>query len=1163
MEVKHITQSEKHAEREGKMMKNGLKRTLSFLMILALLVALVPAAFAEGDDDWDDYGWDDGWNDDWNDDDWNDDDGDTHPTGLIIPEVSVYIPTYEVPMDVGDRTSVSAFVEGADSGASYDWYCSDPSVVSIKGSKETVSLTAKGPGEAEVSLTVTRGDGLSSDYDYFCVTVSSASTPVSVSGGGDIVMEEGESKKLSASASGGSGSYTWDWEVYGDAGLSISDSMRGNVEVYAGRAGSGMVILTVYDAEDSSNNDTVAWYFEVDGKQTEPLSLEMDRGSVDLGPGASGTLRLAASGGSGSYEYVWASDNPGIVSVSGNGATADIYATDTLLPGVNSAEISAFIRDKNTGLSSNTVSCIVTVSGGSTIYNAFDVATVGDSLAMSPLALEIDSAFRGAFGSGINYSASVKFESPNNSIGSLRLQDNTAVRSGTSYSYASFQDMFFAAGKSGEFSTYYMITDGGNSIYGTLSVSVDGGIPVTDASLSSTSMKMALNSNQYLTLTVSPSNASYYVDWSVSNSNYLTVAGSGNKVTLKSGSRTGSATVTATITDFTGISYTRTCNVTVYDDTPPYDPDVYYDPSITVMLGSDYYGSKLADAMTSKFKSSFNLYPADGATIVFTSFGNSRYGTMYLKNGSLPQTNKSYSFRDWVDMYFVPSATGTYSIGYQLSYKGSMMRGTISVIVQSTSLNVTLAPGALQMAPYSSQYVSLGVEPASASYRVTWSSSDKSVATVSGSNSSAVVNSVGTGTATIYATVTDSNGIDIRRGCTVVVSSAGSVFNPTVSTMLGIPYVGTDTSTAMRSQFQALYGTALADSAVIRFASAGNTEVGVMRLADGSMIRPNTDYTLTQYVAMYTQPVTAGTYSVPYTLSYAGKTLNGTVSVIISSASISTDIALTSRAAYWFSDPLSSSTGGSIFADSIRNTVGTGWSYIRFGKVSDGTGTLYQDKVYTGLSTSTNVTPAMLSQLYFVPGDLTGTFSAPYTVYSTNSSVLATGTLNINTQGISFTDVAADAYYAPAVSWAVGRGVTSGTGGTCFSPGMTVTRGQAVTFLWRAAGQPKALLTNNPFTDVPAGAYYYDAVLWAVQQGITNGTSETTFGPDLALHRDQLLTFLCRANGGYAGGDNWSGLAVEWASTRGLLAGIPGDFVAGGDCPRSDVVYYLWKNYNG
>ena len=160
-------------------------------------------------------------------------------------------------------------------------------------------------------------------------------------------------------------------------------------------------------------------------------------------------------------------------------------------------------------------------------------------------------------------------------------------------------------------------------------------------------------------------------------------------------------------------------------------------------------------------------------------------------------------------------------------------------------------------------------------------------------------------------------------------------------------------------------------------------------------------------------------------------------------------------------------------------------------------------------------------------------------------------------------DVPAGIYYEQAVKWAVLRGVTSGTSATTFSPDLPVTRGQAVTFLWRAAGQPKHSMTVNPFTDVQPGAYYYDAVLWAVQQGITNGISDSAFGPELTLHCDQMLTFLCRANGGYAGGSNWSELAVSWANARGLMTGIPGTFGATRDCPRCDVVYYLWKNYNG
>ena len=123
-------------------------------------------------------------------------------------------------------------------------------------------------------------------------------------------------------------------------------------------------------------------------------------------------------------------------------------------------------------------------------------------------------------------------------------------------------------------------------------------------------------------------------------------------------------------------------------------------------------------------------------------------------------------------------------------------------------------------------------------------------------------------------------------------------------------------------------------------------------------------------------------------------------------------------------------------------------------------------------------------------------------------------------------------------------------------------RCQAVTFLWRAAGQPSPTDTYNPFADVSAGDYFYNAVLWAVQQGITAGISATEFGPYRTLERDQLLTFLCRAAGAQAGGDNWSELAVNWAGGRGMLAGVPGVFSAKESCPRRDVVYYLWKYYN-
>ena len=108
-----------------------------------------------------------------------------------------------------------------------------------------------------------------------------------------------------------------------------------------------------------------------------------------------------------------------------------------------------------------------------------------------------------------------------------------------------------------------------------------------------------------------------------------------------------------------------------------------------------------------------------------------------------------------------------------------------------------------------------------------------------------------------------------------------------------------------------------------------------------------------------------------------------------------------------------------------------------------------------------------------------------------------------------FSDVRSTDYYADAVAWAKETGVTNGTTAATFSPASTVTRAQAVTFLWRAAGSPEPSSAVSPFTDVTdPGAYYYKAVLWAAEQGITNGTTGTTFGLYNTLSYNHILAFL-------------------------------------------------------
>ncbi len=167
-----------------------------------------------------------------------------------------------------------------------------------------------------------------------------------------------------------------------------------------------------------------------------------------------------------------------------------------------------------------------------------------------------------------------------------------------------------------------------------------------------------------------------------------------------------------------------------------------------------------------------------------------------------------------------------------------------------------------------------------------------------------------------------------------------------------------------------------------------------------------------------------------------------------------------------------------------------------------------------------------------------------------------------------FTDVSADAYYYDAVLWAVENGITSGTTETTFSPDASCTRAQILTFMWRAAGSPKAT-GSNPFTDVSADAYYYDAVLWAVENGITSGISATTFAPDATVTRDQTVTFLYRMAGSpAANGSSFSDVssdayyadAVAWAVQQNITSGTgDGQFSPNADCTRAQIVTFLYR----
>lgn len=177
---------------------------------------------------------------------------------------------------------------------------------------------------------------------------------------------------------------------------------------------------------------------------------------------------------------------------------------------------------------------------------------------------------------------------------------------------------------------------------------------------------------------------------------------------------------------------------------------------------------------------------------------------------------------------------------------------------------------------------------------------------------------------------------------------------------------------------------------------------------------------------------------------------------------------------------------------------------------------------------------------------------------------------NGNPQTGVFVDVPEGSYYEDAVDWAVENGITKGTDDTHFSPDGICTRAQAVTFLWRTAGSPKPETRAMPFTDVPVGSYYYDAVLWAVENGITKGTSDTTFSPNMTCTRAQIVAFLWRSEKSPAAGianpfadvksTAYYADAVLWAVKENITKGTTSTtFSPNADCTRAQIVTFLWR----
>ncbi len=236
---------------------------------------------------------------------------------------------------------------------------------------------------------------------------------------------------------------------------------------------------------------------------------------------------------------------------------------------------------------SNTATCIVVVTGQSTVFDYMADAQIGVYLRMNKAAEEIDTIARVDFSKAVNSSATIKFETPSTGVGSLRMADGSVVRSGTNYTFDQFRKMLFYGAAAGSFNSNYRIVDGGFIITGKISIGVNGGgVGVTNVSMSASTLEIPTYSSQFIRVNVIPNDATYSVAWRSADPRIVSVNGSGNQCTLTTGGLTGKAMVVATVTDARGTSTEVSCSVTGKHEVV-YDPTVHYGINLALTPGSD------------------------------------------------------------------------------------------------------------------------------------------------------------------------------------------------------------------------------------------------------------------------------------------------------------------------------------------------------------------------------------------------------------------------------------------------------------------------------------------------------------------------------------------------------------------------------------------------
>ena len=680
--------------------------------------------------------------------------------------------------------------------------------------------------------------------------------------------------------------------------------------------------------------------------------------------------------------------------------------------------------------------------------------------------------------------------------------------------------------------------------------------PLTVAITPANNLDVSVNDGATVSVDVCGGSGDYAYAWSVGNGNLATITGTGRgEGAYVSGRAAGSTTITVRVTDnATNATGTDTISLTVQNR---------YVASLTVSASPASLDMRAGDSQTLRA----NVGNGSGDYSYKWGVANGR-----VADFSGTTTARNVTVNAW--------ASGSTSIIVRAIDNATGATGTDTIYVTVSDMTVSMEPEALKMAPNSSQSLSLTVTPKNASYRVTWTSSNSRIATVKGSGTSVTVTSQATaGSADIRAVVENtSTGESVTERCTVTVFDPSGAYSPAASAVLGSNLPCASLADGFVNQFRAVYNVTLPNTAPIQFPSVNesgygaNSPYGVMRRSNGAAISENVNYTLTDLRGMYFVPQAAGTFSLPYFIEYSNKNMRGIIHITVSSSQVNAAFAIRNEPYTFSSFALNTSvSGASILTASLNSAFSGVWDYVVFNASTSGTGTLYLNASLAAPG-SGHINAAAMNNLHFVPVS-TGIYDAGFTVYDSKGSQLGTGTLFITVSAsvaINFTDVSADAYYYTAVQWAVERGVTNGYTPTIFGPADTCTRAQVATFLWRAEGTPEPKTTTNPFTDVDASSPFYKAILWAFENGITNGATATTFEPNGLCTYGHTITFLWRAKKMPAAGVNsalananpgrYFTSAVAWADANQLLNGVGGPFNGDKACPRSDIVTYIYRS---